>query len=212
MPSIETYRKQAKQLMRWHLEQNYSIGEKVRLIERFKHVTDVEALRSPLPLTLAQEIIAVQAGFNSWAELKASASNDPPPAATIDKDPKFRSVVPILFVADVAAAASFYKEKLGFTVDFLHGHPPFYGSVSRGQACIHLRFVHQTNFRNLAEQEDSLILASIEVANVKALFDEYKARDVAFSQPLVRQAWGGIDFHVRDPDGNAISFVEYRTP
>ncbi len=34
--------------------------------------------------------------------------------------------------------------------------------------------------------------------------------DVA--QRLVRQAWGGLDFHVRDPDGNVISFVQYRWP
>jgi uncharacterized glyoxalase superfamily protein PhnB len=62
----------------------------------------------------------------------------------------------------------------------------------------------------LAEREGSLILASFEVSNVKALFEEYKARGLAFAQPLVRQAWGGIDFHIRDPDGNVISFVQYR--
>ena len=28
MPSIETYRKQAKLLVRWHRERNYSIGGK----------------------------------------------------------------------------------------------------------------------------------------------------------------------------------------
>jgi hypothetical protein len=35
-----------------------------------------------------------------------------------------------------------------------------------------LRFVHQTNFAELAAREGSLILATIEVANVKALFQE----------------------------------------
>ena len=111
---------------------------------------------------------------------------------------------------DVAAAATFYEEKLGFHIDFLHGKPPFYGSVSRDRACLHLRFVHQTNFAELAAREGSLILATIEVANVKALFQEYKARSVDFAQRLVRQAWGGLDFQVRDPDGNVISFVQYK--
>jgi hypothetical protein len=32
---------------------------------------------------------------------------------------------------------------------------------------------------------------------------------VNFPQRLVRQAWGGLDFHVRDPDGNVIDFVQY---
>jgi len=38
-----------------------------------------------------------------------------------------------------------------------------------------------------------------------------QARNVDFAQRLVRQAWGGLDFHVRDPDGNVISFVQHRT-
>jgi len=47
---------------------------------------------------------------------------------------------------------------------------------------------------------------------VKTLFEEYERRGVEFSQRLIRQAWGGIDFHVRDVDGNVISFVQYRQP
>jgi uncharacterized glyoxalase superfamily protein PhnB len=73
-----------------------------------------------------------------------------------------------------------------------------------------LRFVHQTRFSELAAREDSLILATIEVANVKALFHEYEARSVDFAQRLARQPWGGLDFHVRDPDGNVVSFVQIR--
>ena len=45
---------------------------------------------------------------------------------------------------------------------------------------------------------------------MKALFEEFGLRDVAFAQKLVRQAWGGTDFHIRDPDGNVVSFVQYR--
>ena len=109
-------------------------------------------------------------------------------------------------------AASFYEGKLGFQIDFLHGKPPFYGSVSRNRACLHLRFVHQTNFAELAARESSLILATIGVTNVKALFQEYEGQGVAFAQRLVRQAWGGLDFQVRDPDGNVISFVQSKRP
>jgi len=214
MPSIETYRKQAKQLVRWHREHNYSIGEKVRLVERYRHLTDAEVLSMPLPLTVAQEIVAIEAGFKNWTDLKASASHAAPtPSIAVDTEATIGNAVPILFVRDVLVAATFYHDQLGFNVDFLHGHPPFYGSVSRGAACIHLRFVHQpTFFSELAAQEGGLILATIEVSNVKALFEEYQARGVSFAQRLTRQAWGGIDFHVRDPAGNVISFVQYRVP
>ena len=39
--------------------------------------------------------------------------------------------------------------------------------------------------------------------------ETYEARNVDFAQRLVKQAWGGLDFHVRDPDGNIVSFVQY---
>ena len=212
MPSIETYRKQAKQLLRWHRERNYSLGEKVRLLERYRRLTDVEALEMGMPLTLAQEIVAVEAGFRDWAALKAGAGALKRPSPVETDAPILAGAVPILFVRNVAATATFYEEQLGFQIDFLHGAPPFYGSVSRDRACLHLRFVHQTNFSELAAREGSLILATIEVANVKALFHEYEARNVNFAQRLVRQPWGGLDFHVRDPEGNVVSFVQLRWP
>ena len=208
MPSIETYRKQAKLLVRWHRERNYSVGEKLRLLKRYRHLTDVEVLDMAMPLTLAQEIVAVEAGFSDWAALKAGSGERAHRSPSDTSGPSLAQAVPILFVRDVTAAAAFYEAKLGFHIDWLHGKPPFYGSVSRDRVCLHLRFVHQTNFTELAARETSLILAAIEVANVKALFEEYEARRVEFAQRLVRQPWGGLDFHVCDPDGNVISFVQ----
>jgi catechol 2,3-dioxygenase-like lactoylglutathione lyase family enzyme len=208
MPSIETYRKQAKLLVRWHREQNYSIGEKFRLLERYRHLTDVDVLQMPMPLSLAQEIVAVEAGFRDWAALKAGAADVAQPSPVDASKPTLANAIPILFVRDVAAAAVFYEHSLGFRIEFLHGKPPFYGSVARDRACLHLRFVHQPTFAELSASESGLILATIEVTDVKALFQEYEARQVDFAQRLVRHPWGGLDFHVRDPDGNVICFVQ----
>jgi catechol 2,3-dioxygenase-like lactoylglutathione lyase family enzyme len=119
------------------------------------------------------------------------------------------AAVPILFVRDVPASAAFFRDKLGFAIDFLYGDPPYYGSVSRGGACLHLRFVHEPNFVQIAAREVSLILATIEVSDVQALFEEFRERGVEFAQMPTKQDWGGTDFHVRDLDGNAISFVTY---
>jgi hypothetical protein len=38
-----------------------------------------------------------------------------------------------------------FQERLGFDIDFLHDAPPFYGSVSRGEARLHLRFDSDRN-------------------------------------------------------------------
>jgi catechol 2,3-dioxygenase-like lactoylglutathione lyase family enzyme len=212
MPSLETYREQAKQLVRWHRDGNYSVGEKVRMLERHRHLTDAEVLKMAMPLTLAQEIVAVEAGYRDWAALKGAARDVTKRPGIEVGSPALIAAVPILFVRDVAAASDFYEQKLGFEVEFLHGNPPFYGAVSRDEARLHLRFVHQTNFAELAAREDELILALIEVGNVKGLFQEYESRHVDFAQRLVRQPWGGLDFHVRDPDGNVISFVQFKRP
>jgi uncharacterized glyoxalase superfamily protein PhnB len=213
MPTIDTYRKQAKLLCRWHRDRNHSIGEKLRLLERFRSLTDREALDRPMPLMLAQEIVAVEAGFPDWAALRRhadpSARDAAPAAATA---PRLAPAVPILFVRDVAEAADFYRERIGFDIDFLHGSPPFYGSVSRDRACLHLRHVGAPNFADLAAREVSLILATIEVSDVKAVFAELSDRGAPIAQKLRTQPWGGTDFHVRDPDGNVISFVQFRTP
>lgn len=211
MPKLDSYRKKAKQLVSWHAERNYSVGGKVRRLARFAHLTDLEILDTPLPLTLAQEVIAVEAGYLDWATLKRAVDDVPNPPK-IEPPPRLAGVTPVLMVADVARSAAFWRDKLGFAIDFLHGRPPFYGAVSRDGVCLHLRFVHAPNFAELAEREVSLILAAIETANVKALFAEFEARDVEFPQRLKRQAWGGLDFHVRDPDGNVVSFVEYDVP
>jgi uncharacterized glyoxalase superfamily protein PhnB len=210
MPKIESYRKQAKQLLRWHKERNYSLGGHVRYLERYREIKDAEVLTMPFPLALAQEIVAIEAGYPDWTALKTAVDGLAMPERE-EKPLKLMGVVPILFVRDVTKAVAFYVDMLSFQRDFLHGNPPFYGAVSRDGVCLHLRFVHETNFAEISAREGSLILASIEVSDVKALFAEFEARGVVFPQRLVKQAWGGLDFHVRDPDGNQISFVEYRS-
>ena len=209
MPTIETYRKQAKLLLRWHRERDYSIGGKVRKLERYQCLMDREVLALEFTLTQAQEIVAMEAGYRNWAELKTATAGAPRTPRTSSGPPFLKDVTPILCVQDVKACAAFFQQKLGFEIDFLHGLPAFYGAVSRDGVCLHMRYVQQPFFAQTAAQEKSLIFASIEVSNVQGLFKEFKARGVEFAQTLKKQAWGGTDFQVRDPDGNVISFVTY---
>jgi uncharacterized glyoxalase superfamily protein PhnB len=209
MPTLETYRKQAKLLLRWHRERDYSIGGRVRQLERYRSLADREVLEMKFTLALAQEIVAVEAGHKSWSELKAAAAQGHKIPRNSAGTPRLKDVIPILLVRDVQKSANFFCEKLGFEIDFLHGLPPFYGSVSRDGIRLHLRFVHEPFFAKAAALEESVLLASFQVANVQGLFEEFKARGVQFPQKLKKQAWGGTDFQVRDPDGNVISFVTY---
>ena len=49
-------------------------------------------------------------------------------------------------------------------------------------------------------------MAFIPVENVKALYAELAAAGVELGK-LTKEAWGGTEFGVRDPDGNVICFV-----
>lgn len=121
---------------------------------------------------------------------------------------KLESATPVLFVRDVVRAAAFYRDRLGFAIDFLHGEPPFYGSVSRDGARLHLRFVHAPVFDPAArDREESLAMAFIPVDDIHAAFAEFEQRGAEFAQRLTKQPWGGTDFHVRDPEGNTVAFA-----
>jgi uncharacterized glyoxalase superfamily protein PhnB len=207
MSRLDIYKKQAKQLVRWHREGNYSIGGRIRGLARYRTLTDRQALALEFPLCEAQEIIAREAGYASWAALKVAVANEPMQTGPTSPTPRLTRAVPVILVANVEASAKFFKHTLGFSIDFLHGKPPFYGSVSRGGACVHLKFVHEPVLAVGAQDRGGFITAFVEVENVKALYAEYVTAGATFDQKLKKQAWGGRDFVVRDADGNGIAFV-----
>jgi len=234
MSPLETYRKQAKQLVRWHRAGNYSIAGRIRSLVRYRQLTDAQALKLKFPLATAQEIIARESGFQSWAELKAAveadveqrlprgattgvrikpaASGTPtgvrikPAASGTPTGAIVKTAIPVIFVASVAKAAEFFRDQLGFAIDFLHGRPAFYGGVSRDGVVLHLRLLHEPVLRAGLREQESLLAAFILVENVKALFEEYKSKAVPFVATLHTEPWGGPSFTVSDPDGNWILF------
>jgi catechol 2,3-dioxygenase-like lactoylglutathione lyase family enzyme len=209
MASFDNFKKQATLLVRWHRAGNYSVGGRIRSLLRYRNLTDAEALALKFPLSEAQEIIALEAGYANWAAVKAGLSTVPKQDQAVGRPgPVHEGAVPVLFVANVQTSAAFFRDRLGFAIDFLHGNPPFYGSVSRGAVRLHLRFVHEPVFTPGArEREDGLLSAFVGVGNVKDLFAEYKAAGVEFVQPLRQEPWGASAFIVLDPDGNWICFA-----
>ena len=207
MLNLDNLKKQAKLLVRWHRAGNYSVGGRIRNLPRYRNLTDVEALALKFPLSEAQEIIALEAGYENWSALKSGFSTMPKQARPVPASPMLKGALPVVFVSDVQASAAFFRDKLGFASDFLHGDPPFYASVSRGAARLHLRFVHEPVFApGVREREDGLLSAFVDVDNIKGLFAESKAAGVDFVHPLRKEPWGASAFIVLDPDGNCICF------
>jgi catechol 2,3-dioxygenase-like lactoylglutathione lyase family enzyme len=115
---------------------------------------------------------------------------------------------PQLFVADIAASSAFYTGKLGFTLAFTYGAPPFYGQVVRDGARLNLRCLPAPVIDPQRRVKEDLLSASITLDDAEALFLEFQVAGVVFHQVLKTEPWGARIFIVRDPDGNLILFAE----
>jgi catechol 2,3-dioxygenase-like lactoylglutathione lyase family enzyme len=114
---------------------------------------------------------------------------------------------PQLFVSDIKASCDFFTKKLGFTVAFLYGDPPFYGQVCRDSARLNLRHVDQPVFDGVIRERESLLSAAIAVDAVDALYAEFQSAGVSFHQRLRTESWGARTFIVQDPDANLLLFA-----
>lgn len=126
--------------------------------------------------------------------------------ASVPGLPRLACAYPQLHVTDIARAISFYVDKLGFTEIYRYGTPSFYALVERGGAGLNLRHVDAQLIEQATIERESLIVASIPVYGVEALYDEITQRGTPLAQALTQQPWGAKDFIVRDPDGNLICF------
>ena len=88
-------------------------------------------------------------------------------------------------------------------------HPPFY--VRLPDPCLHLRFSPNLS-QSLPQRKDALILTTVEVTDVQALYAEFEGRNVEFTRGgRLEQAWGGRrTYHVRDPDEKRDLLRQYR--
>jgi len=210
MPNIENLKKQAKQYLRWHRERYYPVAPQIRAaLPRFRHLSDEQILDANFKLADAQELVARQMGFEGWQALKSGVHAMTHEAGHPVPRPILSSTEAQLFVADIKTSCDFYTDKLGFTVAFVYGDPPYYGQVSRDHARLNLRMVCEPVFTDVREREH-LLSASLTVATadeIKQLFLTYQAAGVPFHQTLKKEPWGARTFVVMDPDGNLILFA-----
>jgi uncharacterized glyoxalase superfamily protein PhnB len=214
MSNLDNLKKQAKALVRLHRERSYHLAIVARsVLPKYASISDRQMLAADFKLGDAQELIARQHGYESWAELKSACERGEAPQperapAPVAEGPGPVFAIPMLYVADVRRAAEHYQRVLGFTAQ-LEGEPPFYAEVWRGGARLALRGTHRLVFDAAAKAEEELLWqASIGVRGVKALYLEYVAAGATVSTPLRREPWGVWDFAVEDPDGNQLGFFE----
>jgi catechol 2,3-dioxygenase-like lactoylglutathione lyase family enzyme len=111
--------------------------------------------------------------------------------------------IPVFRMFDVDKAMEFYRDFLGFTVDWEHRFEPglpLYCQVSRSGIVLHLS-EHSGDATPGA-------CAFVPVRGVKALHAELIAQNYRYMRPGLKQAPWGLEVAVTDPFGNRLIFCE----
>jgi catechol 2,3-dioxygenase-like lactoylglutathione lyase family enzyme len=115
-----------------------------------------------------------------------------------------------LFVSDLQASCDFFTQKLGFSIVFVYGEPPFYAQVRRGRGLLNLKHMDEPVIDPRLRDREVLLSADMGLdtsEEIETLFREFQSAGVAFFQTLRKEPWGALTFIVKDPDGNLLLFA-----
>jgi catechol 2,3-dioxygenase-like lactoylglutathione lyase family enzyme len=117
--------------------------------------------------------------------------------ACLHHDSEMSCPRPILTVDNLAASTRYYREKLGFKLDWDYGEPPDFASVSRGDGVL---FMCQ---RCQGHPGAWMMLFT---RDVDKLHDELKKRGATIKMAPTDMPWGMREMQVSDLDGNVLRF------
>jgi len=124
------------------------------------------------------------------------------------KSPTLTSSATMLIASSVRRSAEFYRDKLGFTIDFIYeGHEtgqPNHAVVRRDGIEVHFEsYEHEGMEIPHCEVKCGVYFT---VADVDGIFDEFIDRGAAPLSPPTDQSYGIRDFKIFDPDGYQLVF------
>jgi len=121
--------------------------------------------------------------------------------------PAFTQLAPVLRVADLGRALAYYRDALGFEVEFVHA--AFYAGLHRDGCRLHLKRAAPTPRDQRAFEAEQHVDVCVGTGDADALQARLLANGADIALPL-REMPYGREFHVRDPDGHVLGFVQPR--
>ena len=115
-------------------------------------------------------------------------------------------IAPQFLVDDLDRAIAYYREKLGFEVDFQY--QSFYASVTRDGLAIHLKHAPKLAAEREHRRQNEHLDAYISVSGVRDLLSEFEKRGARVIRSVEERPWACLDFYVEDPDGYILCFSE----
>ena len=116
-----------------------------------------------------------------------------------------KKICPQFLVKDILHSIEFYKNQLGFELEFLY--EDFYAGIVKDGYSIHLKSGKPSaeERRNKKENNDLDLVFSVE--NVEGLYQEFLKKPINFIQPLCDRPYGK-EFYIADPDEYILAFLE----
>jgi len=130
-----------------------------------------------------------------------------------EADRNLVSISPFFIVKDLQASISYYRERLGFQLDFQGpADDPYYAGVSRDGIGVMLKAIVPDVLPcpNHTRHEWARWDAYIYTLDPDVLFDEFRQRDVSFVKELSFIDDGLWGFEVADADGYVLAFFQVR--
>lgn len=145
------------------------------------------------------------------AVVERSADASPGASPAFPEVPRMPGAVPEIPVRDVATAAAYYRDRLGFAVDW-GGEALGLTGISRGDCRLFLADArYRARYGTVGPALTWLNLAS--TGAVDALYREWEAGGAALMSTPASQPWGLHEFTAADPDGNLLRvFYDVATP
>jgi predicted enzyme related to lactoylglutathione lyase len=124
--------------------------------------------------------------------------------------PQFYGVVPVLLVDDVVATVSYYRDVLGFEIDFVYGEPPYYGSVSRDDAVLNFTKSDPPGRRNGVRRAGAGngIDAYFVVSDVDTVHGELSTSGAQVITSPASHEYGMREFKIEDCNGYVLTFAQ----
>lgn len=151
----------------------------------------------------ALEIVAGMFGAGEWNVLSAKIEEARQLAAAPVGVIQFQPPIPILRIFSVDKALEFYRDFLGFKVDWEHrfgDNFPLYMQVSRGVAVLHLS--------EHAGDASPGARVFIRMTGITALHAELIGQDYRYMKPGIQDQPWGREVQVTDPFSNRLTFCE----
>jgi uncharacterized glyoxalase superfamily protein PhnB len=106
-------------------------------------------------------------------------------------------------VDDVLRTAEYYRDVLGFEIEFVYGDPPFFGSVSRDDAVINFSLSEPPGRRNSVASAGpgNGVDATIVVTDVDEICEELQGRGANIIKAPESMDYGMREGHIEDMNG-----------